>query len=181
MKPSTSVPESSLLLAFVGGVLLTSAVGLVAFDVQPANADRGPDPESPPHSYSYGGGSCTAPEQADTGWAHEVATGTSRTFTANLTVAHDADERLNVTFRTLQPGSYVLYVTAGEETEAARESDPRDCTVASTLKFAAGLPTGYDRVEIRVDGETVETVENDGDTTADLSRFAWNESTSASA
>ena len=172
MKPSKSVPESSLLLAFVVGVLLTSAVGLVAFDVQPTAADRGPDPESPPHSFSYGGGSCTAPEQADTGWAHEVATGTSRTFTANLTVAHDADEEVDV-----WPGSYVLYVTAGEEAEAERERGSRDCTIASTVEFAAGLPTDYERVELRVDGETVETVENDGDTGGELWQFAWNEST----
>jgi hypothetical protein len=177
MKPSKSVPESSLLLAFVVGVLLTSAVGLVAFDVQPTAADRGPDPESPPHSFSYGGGSCTAPEQADTGWAHEVATGTSRTFTANLTVAHDADEEVDVSFRTVRPGSYVLYVTAGEEAEAERERGSRDCTIASTVEFAAGLPTDYERVELRVDGETVETVENDGDTGGELWQFAWNEST----
>ncbi|SDM35718.1 hypothetical protein SAMN04487949_1394 [Halogranum gelatinilyticum] len=178
MKPSTSVPESSLLLAFLVGVLLTSAVGLVAFDVQPANADRGPDPTSPPHSYSYGGGSCTAPEQADTGWAHEVATGTSRTFTANFTVVHDADEELNVSFDTHRPGVYVLDLSVVERDDRrGSESDSSDCTTASILEFAASLPTDYERVELRVDGETVETVENDGDTGGELWQFAWNEST----
>ncbi|EJN58858.1 hypothetical protein [Halogranum rubrum] len=178
MKPSRSLPESSLLFAFVAGVLLTSAVGLVAFDVQPAGADRGPNPEHPPHSYSYGGGSCVAPDRADTGWAHEVATGTSRTFTANLTVVHDADEKLNVSFETRRPGVYVLDITA---VESDRKTGSRDCTTASTIEFAAGLPTKYERVEIRVSGETVETIENDGYTPGELWTFAWNTNTSGSA
>ena len=144
------------------------ALGL--FD-SPGTPDDGPDPDNPPRSVATGTG-CIPPTDADTGWAHEVASGTSRAFTANLTVAHAADETVNVTFEAEGETSYVLAV----ETVEGRDGGDPDCTTGSTVEAAASLPTAYEQVRIVVDGEQVETVENDGETTADLWTFAWNES-----
>lgn len=168
------IEPSSLAIGVGFGLLfgLTVASGLPALPVgDTGDLGEGPDPTDPPRSLGVGTG-CIPTADADTGWAHEVATGTSRTFTANLTVAHDAAEELNVSFETLRPGVYVFSV---DVVDGGTSGSP-DCTTGSTVEFAASLPTDYERVELRVEGETVETVGNDGDTTADLSTFAWNES-----
>lgn len=157
-----------LLVGVVVGGVGVSALGL--FDSPGPTSDDGPDPSNPPRSVATGTG-CIPSSDANTGWAHEVASGTSRTFTANLTVAHAADEGVNVSFESIAPGSYVLSVDVVDE---GKDGSP-DCPTGSTVEAAASLPTEYERVRIVVDGETVETVENDGETTAELWTFAWNE------
>ncbi|SEO73748.1 hypothetical protein SAMN04487948_104464 [Halogranum amylolyticum] len=169
---------SRLVLGVVLGLFVGVAVGGVGasvvgplFGSPDSTTPEGPDPADPPRSLATGTG-CLPANDTDTGWAHEVASGMSRTFTANLSVTHAPNETVNVSFEVSQPGSYVLAV---DVVDGGKEGSP-DCPTGSTVEFAASLPTEYERVEIVVDGQTVETVENDGDTTADLWTFAWNQS-----
>lgn len=156
----------------VGLIVASAATGGVVFG---STTDGGsapassPDPESPPTSIGVGTGCLDTP--ADTGWVHEVATGRSRTLTANLSVAHDPDETVNATVERVAPGVYQLRVTvvAAERGEGGTP----DCPTGSLVEAGVSLPTEYDRFEVVVDGRTVGTMPNDGDTTADLRTFAW--------
>ncbi|WP_380677356.1 hypothetical protein [Salinigranum sp. GCM10025319] len=169
--PSTSTTR--LVVVFVAGLVVgsvavaTAGAAGVGFDVPGATAD-GPDPDSPPTGIATGTG--CLPAEANTGWIHEVATGTSRTLTANVTVAHGPDETVDATFEAIGSGVYRLRV----DVVRGETSGVPDCPTGSTVDAAASLPMGYERVEVVVDGRTVGSMVNDGDTGADLRTFAWN-------
>lgn len=171
--PSTSTTR--LAVVFVAGLLVgsvavaTAGAAGVGFGAPGGTTDGpGPDPDSPPTSVATGSG--CLPAEANTGWIHEVATGTDRTLTANVTLAHDPDETVNATFEAVGDGVYRLRV----DVVPGEKSGTPDCRTGSTVDAAASLPTGYERVDVVVDGRTVGSMPNDGDTTADLRTFAWN-------
>jgi hypothetical protein len=186
MSPSTRRLLAVFLAGLLVGVVLATAgvgAGGIAIgdvpgvfdgpgpdDPSPGGDEAGPDPDSPPASVAVGTG--CLPTTPNAGWAHEVATGTSRTFTANLTVAHDASATVNATFETVGDGVYRLRVDVVPADRGGDEAP--DCPTGSTVEAAASLPTAYDRVEVVVEGTTVGTMPDDGDTTADLRTFAWN-------
>jgi hypothetical protein len=155
------------------GVVLASA-GIPAIGGPPGGTGTGdgPDPADPPGSLSTATG-CVPGADVGTGWAHEVASGDSRTFTANVTVAHDARETVNASFETIRPGEYAFRV---DVVEGGKGGSP-GCATGSTAQVAASLPVEYESVTVVVDGETIATVANDGDTIADLYRFSWGNAT----
>jgi hypothetical protein len=155
----------------VVGTVVVATVGAagIGFDLSSGTTDGpGPDPDSPPTSITTGTG--CVPAEANTGWIHEVASGTSRTLTANVTVAHDPGGTVDATFEAVGDGVYRLRV----DVVPGETSGTPDCPTGSTVDAAASLPTGYERVDVVVDGRTVGSMPNDGDTTADLQTFAWN-------
>ena len=171
MTSSSAAPR--LAVVFVAGLVVgsvavaTAGAAGIGFGVLDGTTD-GPDPDSPPTSITTGTG--CLPAEANTGWIHEVASGTSRTLTANVTVAHDPGGTVDATFEAVGDGVYRLRV----DVVPGETSGTPDCPTGSTVEAAASLPTGYERVEVVVDGRTVGSMPNDGDTTADLRTFAWN-------
>jgi hypothetical protein len=178
--PAASISTLRLVAVFVAGVVVGGVLvgtGTLPFGGPPgdAPADRTPDPDSPPYGVATGTG-CVPTADANTGWLHEVASGSSRALTANLTVAHAPGETVNATFGAIGDGVYRFRV---DVVDAERAGGEPDCTTGSTVDLGASIPIEYDRVDVVVDGRTVGAVANDGDTTAELRTFAWNATTPA--
>lgn len=158
-----------LVLAFLLGAVVGPAIGpLVPGD---AGADRGPAPESPPYSLSYGGSQCLADAvRPNGGWVHEMAAGYSYAITVNATIPHGRGETVAANVSRTAPGAYEIALGADDGGANASKTPSAGCRVGTTVDLAASLPTEYDRVDVTVDGRTVLTVENE-DTVADLYRL----------
>ena len=152
-------------MAFLAGVLV-GGVLLTAFPLG-GPVDTGPDPDNVPATVSMAGPGCvgdTVDVNPNGGWVHEVAAGTSYAVTLNATVVHDAGTELDVGVRRVgDTDTYAVRIDAVDG-----EAPPGDCDrVRTRLEVGASLPTSYERLEVRADGELLVDAARD-DTTADL-------------
>lgn len=159
--------------SFWGGIAVGLLVGLLLGGLG-ALAVSGPptasiDPANPPATVETATG-CVPERTVGTGWSYQVASGDTHTVTANVTVGHAADESVNGSFERVAPGEYAFRV---ETVSAGRSGQSPDCPTGSTAQATASLPTDWRTVSVVVDGETVATVTNDGETTAELRTFAF--------
>lgn len=147
--------------------LLIGGFGALAFVGGPPTASI--DPANPPATVETATG-CVPERNVGTGWSYQVASGDTYTVTANVTVGHAADESVNGSFERVAPGEYAFRV---ETVSAGKAAQPTDCSTGSTAQMTASLPNDWRTVTVVVDGETVTTVRNDGETTAELGTFAF--------
>lgn len=147
--------------------LLIGGFGALAFAGGPPTASV--DPANPPATVETATG-CVPERTVDTGWSYRVASGETDTLTANVTVGHAADQSVNGSFERVAPGEYAFRV---ETVSAGKTARPTDCSTGSTAQVTASLPTEWQSLAVTVDGETVTTVVNDGQTTAELHTFAF--------
>lgn len=160
--------------SFAGGLavgllvgLLIGGVGGLALLGAPPTASI--DPANPPATIQTATG-CVPARNVGTGWTYQIASGETDTVTANVTVGHAADESVNGSFERIAPGEYAFRV---ETVSGGKGGQAPDCPSGSTAQLSASLPTDWDAVRVVVDGETVSTIENDGETTAELQTFAF--------
>ena len=161
--------DGSLWAGLVAGLLvglLLGGLGALAVSGPPTASI---DPANPPATIQTGTG-CVPERNVGTGWSYQVASGDTYTVTANVTVGHAADESVNGSFERVAPGEYAFRV---ETVSAGRSGQTPDCPTGSTAQTTASLPNEWRSVAVVVDGETVATVRNDGETTAELGTFAF--------
>lgn len=160
--------------SFGGGIAVGLLVGLLLGGVGALALLGGPptasvDSANPPATVATATG-CVLGRNVDTGWSYLVASGETDTVIVNVTAGHAAEQSVNGSFERVAPGECAFRV---ETVSAGKTAQPTDCPTGSTAYATASLPTGWQSLLVTIDGETVTTVANDGQTTAELHTFAF--------
>lgn len=150
--------------ALVGLLVGGLAVGAVAGWVRPpASAD------SPSYSMTTATGCAEAPTAG--GWIGRVETADRAVVVLNYTIVHDAAEvEVSADLDTPAPGEYVLAIESTPVTDSAKGAPPAGCEPRTKVEASLGLPRGFDRLRVILDGRPIATL--DGETGPSFRRLS---------
>lgn len=154
------------LVGFVVGTLLVASI-FVFIPTEPSY-----DPEHPPASIATATG-CLPQDDAEHGWVHETAVGESRLVSANLSIAHGPDQRIEATFETVGEKRYALRLRTVADPEAKGGAPSCEFGYGTTVESSANLPVDFAAFAVVIDGDRVFETSAPEETTAhhwDLSR-----------